>query len=97
MNARSFAALLGPAAWAVLMGGWVLAIAAFFAIGTESCTQVAVPVAGTIKVCQDTTSGAVIMLTVIGFVATVGSLFLFGLRYLLAVIVEIEENTRSQR
>jgi len=37
----------------------------------------------------------VIMLTVIGFVATVGSLFLFGLRHLLTVIVEIEENTRS--
>ena len=77
MNARSFAALLGPAAWAVLVGGWVLAIGTFLAIGTESCTRVAVPVAGTIEVCQDTTAGAVIMLTVIGFVATVGSLFLF--------------------
>jgi hypothetical protein len=97
MNARSFSALLVPAAWAVLVGGWTLAIAAFLAIGTESCTTVAVPVAGTIEACQDTTAGAVIMLTVIGFVATVGSLFLFGLRHLLTAIVEIEENTRSQR
>src|SRR5439155_10364262 len=66
MNARSFSALLGPAAWAVLVGGWVLATAAFLAIGTESCTTVAVPVAGTIDACQDTTASAVIMLTVIG-------------------------------
>jgi hypothetical protein len=97
MNARSFADLLVPLAWAVLIGGWALAVAAFVAIGTESCTKVAVPVAGTIEACQDTTAGAVIMLTVIGFVATVGSLFLWGLRHLLTVLVEIEENTRSRR
>jgi hypothetical protein len=94
MSARSFSSLLVPLAWAVLIGGWVLAIAAFLAIGTESCTQVAVPVAGSIEACQDTTAGAVIMLTVIGFVATVGSLFLWGLRHLLNVLADIEEHTR---
>ena len=97
MNVRSFADLLVPLAWAVLIGGWVLAIAAFVAIGTESCTKVTVPVAGVLEACQDTTAGAVIMLTVIGFVATVGSLFLWGLRHLLTVLVDLEENTRSRR
>ena len=97
MNARSFADLLVPLAWAVLVGGWALAIVAFFAIGTESCTEVQVPLAGLIKACQDTTAGAVIMLTVIGFVSTVGSLFLWGLRHLLAAMNEIVDNTRSGR
>lgn len=97
MNVRSFADLLVPLAWAVLVGGWVLGIVAFFVIGTETCADVEVPLAGFIEVCQDTTAASVILLTVIGFVATVGSLFLWGLRHLLMVLGEIEEHTRSGR
>ena len=97
MNVRSFADLLVPLALCVLIGGWVLAIVAFFAIGTQTCADVEVPLAGAIEFCQDTTAGAVILLTVIGFVSTVGSLFLWGLRHLLAVLNEIAENTRPRR
>jgi len=97
MNVRSFADLLVPLAWAVLIGGWALAIVAFFVIGTETCAEVEVPLAGILQVCQDTTAQAVILLTVIGFVSTVGSLFLWGLRHLLTVLSEIEEHTQSPR
>ena len=38
---------------------------------------------------------AVILLTVVGFGATVGSLFLWALRHLLTVLSEIEENTSA--
>jgi len=96
MNARSFADLLRPAGWAVLIGGWILAAVAFFVVGTETCSEVTVPVVGVIKACQDTTSESVILLTVIGFGATIGSLFLWALRHLLGVLNEIEENTRSR-
>jgi hypothetical protein len=93
MTARSFARLLAPLGWLVLIGGWVIAVVAFLVIGTESCATVQVAVAN-VEVCQDTTSQAVILLAVIGFAATVGSLFLWALRYLLAVLDDIESNTR---
>lgn len=96
MNARAFADLLWPVGWAVLIGGWVLAVLAFFVVGTETCSEVTVPVVGVIKACQDTTSEAVILLTVIGFGATIGSLFLWALRHVLGVLNEINENTRSR-
>jgi hypothetical protein len=95
MNARSFAKLLGPLALLVLVGGWVLAIVAFFVVGTETCSTVEVPIAGAVEACQDTTPSAVILLTVIGFGATVGSLFLWALRHMLLALAAIEENTRS--
>ena len=76
-------------------GGWVLAIVAFLVIGTESCADVQVPLAGALRVCQDTTSSAVILLTVIGFAATVGSFFLLGVRFLLLALADIEQNTRK--
>lgn len=94
MNSRTFADWLGPLAWLVLVGGWVLAVIAFFAIGTETCTTVEVPLAGLIEACTDTTAQSVILLVVIGFGATIGSLFLWALRHLLAVLSEIETNTR---
>jgi len=97
MNARSFADLLWPVGWAILVGGWVLAVVAFLVVGTETCSSVTVPVVGVVEACQDTTPSAVILLTVIGFGATVGSLFLWALRHLLVVLNEIEENTRSRR
>jgi hypothetical protein len=91
MDARAFGNLLGPLSLLVLVGGWVLAGAAFFVVGTETCTQVA----GVVEACQDTTPNAVILLTVIGFGATIGSLFLWALRHVLVVLSEIESNTRS--
>lgn len=95
MNPASYTRLLVPLAGLVFAGGWVLAGVSYFVIGTESCADVQVPLAGTIRVCQDTTSNAVVMLTVIGFSATVGSLFLLGLHFILRTLGEIESNTRK--
>jgi hypothetical protein len=95
VTSNRFAELLAPLAAAVFAGGWALAVVAFFVIGTETCAAVQVPLAGSIEVCQDTTSNAVILLTVIGFAATVGSLFLLGLRHMLLTLAEIEKNTRK--
>ena len=95
MNAAGYTRLLMPLAALVFVGGWVLAAVAFFVIGTRTCAAVQVPLAGTLQVCQDTTSNAVIMLTVIGFAATVGSLFLVGLHFLLLTLEGIESNTRK--
>jgi hypothetical protein len=93
MDARGFAGILGPLALGVLVGGWVLAVAAFFVIGTETCSQVNLGIAGRAQVCTDTTSSAVILLTVIGFAATVGSFFLMALRFMLLVLDDIKTNT----
>ena len=92
---RDFAGWLAPLAVIVCVGGWVLAVIAFLAIGSETCTTVQVPVAGPIRACTDTSATSVVLLTVIGFGATLGALFLFGLRYLLGVLADIEANTRS--
>ena len=97
MDARAFGNLLGLLALSVLVGGWVLAVVAFLVVGTETCSEVTVPLVGVVKACQDTTAEAVILLTVVGFGATVGSLFLWALRHVLVVLNQIEENTSSQR
>jgi len=89
-----FAAYLAPAAVSVFVVGWILAVAAFFIIGTETCATTEIPLAGDIKVCQDTTASAVILVTAIGFAATVGSLFLLAIRSLLLSLDRIEANTR---
>jgi hypothetical protein len=94
MTAAGYTRLLLPLAALVFAGGWVLAAVAFFVIGTQSCANVQVPLAGTLQVCQETPN-AVIMLTVIGFAATVGSLFLVGLHFLLLTLEGIESNTRK--
>lgn len=96
MNARAFANWLAPIAWLVLVGGWIIAVIAFLAIGTETCTTVAVPLGGQVKACTDTTSSSVILFTVIGFAATLGSVFLFALRYMLLAMESIAENTRQR-
>jgi hypothetical protein len=96
MEAKPFAGLLAPLAALVFVAGWVLAVAAFFVIGTETCAQVNLGIAGRVEVCQDTTSSAVILLTVIGFAASVGSLFLLALRYVILAMAGIEENTRNR-
>jgi len=97
MDVRSFGNLLGLLALLVLVGGWVLAVVAFLVVGTETCSEVTVPLVGVIKACQDTTAEAVILLTVVGFGATVGSLFLWALRHVLVVLNQIEENTSPRR
>ena len=95
MRAAGFANLLALLGWAVLIGGWMIAVGAFLIIGTENCARVEVPLAGDIAVCQDTTAQSVILLAVVGFGATIGSLFLWALRYLIAVLDQIESNTRG--
>lgn len=96
MNNASYTRLLVPLAAFVFVGGWVLAGVSFFVIGTETCADVQVPIAGSLQVCQDTTANAVILLTVIGFAATVGSMFLLGLHFMLSTLAEIESNTRRK-
>jgi hypothetical protein len=96
MSARDYARWLGPLSVVVFVGGWVLAVVAFLAIGSETCTTVAVPLAGPIEACTDTAATSVVLLVVIGFAATVGSLFLFALRFLLLTLADIEDNTRRR-
>ena len=96
MSARDYARWLGPLSVIVFVGGWVLAVVAFLAIGSETCTTVAVPLAGPIEACTDTAATSVVLLVVIGFAATVGSLFLFALRFLLLTLADIEDNTRRR-
>ena len=95
MTAHDYTRWLAPLAAIVLVGGWVLAIVAFIAIGTETCTTVAVPLAGEVEACTDTSATSVVLLVVIGFAATVGSMFLLGLRFMLQALSKIEENTRK--
>lgn len=96
MSARDYARWLGPLSAAVFVGGWILAVVAFLVIGSETCTTVAVPLAGPIEACTDTAATSVVLLVVIGFAATVGSLFLFALRFLLLTLADIEDNTRRR-
>ena len=72
-----------------------MAVVAFVAIGTETCTTVPVPLAGEVEACTDTAATSVVLLVVIGFAATVGSMFLLGLRFMLQTLSEIEANTRK--
>jgi len=95
MTARDYARWLTPLGLVVLVGGWILAVVAFVAIGTETCTTVAVPLAGEVEACTDTSATSVVLLVVIGFAATVGSLFLFALRFLLLTLADIADNTRK--
>jgi len=95
MTARDYARWLAPIAALVLAGGWILAVVAFVAIGTETCTTVTVPLAGEVEACTDTSATSVVLLVVIGFAATVGSMFLLGLRFMLQALSKIEENTRK--
>jgi hypothetical protein len=94
LDAPTFARLLGPLAALVLAGGWVLAIAAFFLVGTETCVTTQVPLVGGIETCQDTTSTAVVMVAAIGFAATAGAVVLWALRYVITALSAIDDNTR---
>lgn len=96
VNGRTFANWLVFAGWAVLVLGWIVAVVAFLVIGTEQCAKAALPLGGSIEICQDTTANAVVLLTVVGFAATVGSVFLWALRYIILAMQAIEENTRPR-
>ncbi len=97
MNTRTFIQWLAPLAAIVFVAGWILAVAAYIAVGDETCTTTVVPLAGQIVTCTDTTAVSVILVMIVGFGATLGALFLLGLRYLLATTEAIEENTRRGR
>ena len=97
MNARSFADLLSLLALVVLIGGWVLAIVLSSSSAQRRVQRWKCQSPASSRPRQDTTPSAVILLTVIGFGATVGSLFIWALRYILVALNQIEENTRSER
>jgi hypothetical protein len=96
MTASNFMQWLGPLALVVFVGGWALAIVAYFAVGAETCSDVNLGIAGQVKACTDTGPTQVILASVIGFGATISSIFLWGLRYLLTVLEGIEANTRRR-
>ena len=77
------------------MGGWILGVAAYLAVGDETCTTTNLGIAGQVVTCTDTTAVSVILVMVVGFGATLGSLFLVAARYLLASLEGIESNTRG--
>jgi hypothetical protein len=97
MNTRNFAQWLGPIAAVVFVGGWALAIAAYIAVGTETCSTTQVPVVGPLETCTDTTAVSVMLVLVVGFAATLGSLMLLGLRFIVGTLDSIEENARRGR
>lgn len=97
MNTSDFTRWLGPIAGIVFVGGWVLAVVAYIAVGDQTCTTTTIPLAGPIETCTDTTAVSVILVMVVGFASTLGSLLLLGLRFVLASLDAIDENTRSDR
>jgi hypothetical protein len=97
MNTRIFVQWLGPIAAAIFILGWILAVGAFIVVGDETCTTTIIPLVGEIETCTDTTAVSVILLMIVGFGATLGSLLLLGLRFALATLDSIEENTRRGR
>jgi len=96
MNTKSFAHWLGPIAAVVFVGGWILAIVAYAAVGDQTCTTTTIPLAGPVETCTDTTAVSVILVMVVGFASTLGSLMLLGLRFMLGTLDAIEENTRRK-
>jgi hypothetical protein len=96
MTASNFMRWLGPLALVVFIGGWVLAIVAYFAVGTETCSDVNLGIVGQVRACTDTGPTQVVLASVIGFGATISAIFLWGLRYLLTVLEAIEANTRRR-
>jgi hypothetical protein len=96
MTASRFTQWLGTLAAIVFVGGWALAIVAFFAVGSETCSDVNLGIAGRVRACTDTGPTQVILASVIGFGATISAIFLWSLRYLLGVLETIEENTRRR-
>lgn len=88
MTTERYAQLLIPLAAAVFIGGWILAVVSYLVIGTETCAVVPVPLVGELEACQDTTSSAVILLVVVGFVGTMCSLLLLSMHFVLRAIAE---------
>jgi hypothetical protein len=97
VTARTFIQWLGPIAALVFIGGLVLAVIAYIAVGSQTCTDVNLGIAGRVNACTDTGPTQVLLATVIAVFSTLAALFLWGLRYLLATLEAIEENTRRNR
>ena len=97
MSSSSFVQWLAPIAAVVFVGGWVLAIVAYIAVGDQTCTTTNIPLAGPIETCTDTTAVSVILVMIVGFASTLGSLMLLGLRFMLGTLDSIDENTRRGR
>ena len=97
MTSRDFAGWLAPLAAVVFVGGWILGIVAYFVVGDETCTTTTIPLAGQVVTCTDTTAVSVILLMIVGLGATLGSLWLLCLRFLILGIAEIAENTQRGR
>ena len=96
MTARDFAGWLTPLAAVVFVGGWILGIVAYFVVGDETCTTTTIAIAEA-ETCTDTTAVSVILLMIVGLGATLGSLWLLCLRFLILGIAEIAENTQRGR
>lgn len=88
MDNASFTRLLGPLSVAVFVGGWILAIASYFIVGTETCATVPVPLVGELEACQDTSATAILLVIIVGFVATVSATLLFAMHLILTAVNE---------
>ena len=92
---ESAARLLRPTAFVVFAGGWVLAIASFFLIGTETCVTTQIPIVGGVETCQDTTATSVVLVAAVGLGATACAVVLWSISHVLAVLNDIAGNTRK--
>ncbi len=94
MSGTKFIQALGPIAGLVFIVGWTLAVVAYFAVGNETCTDTNLGIAGKVTTCTDTKAVSIIVFMMVGFGATLGALFLWALRFVLASLDSIAENTR---
>jgi hypothetical protein len=88
------ARLLRPLASIVFVGGWAMAAASFFIIGTETCVTTQIPIVGGVETCQDTTGTSAVLVAAIGFGATGCAVVLWSISHVLTVLNDIAANTR---
>jgi hypothetical protein len=96
MTSRDFARWLAPIAAFVFVGGWIFGVVAFLVVGDETCTTTNLGIAGQVVTCTDTTAVSVILLMIVGLGATLGSLWLLCLRFLILSMAEVAENTQRR-
>jgi hypothetical protein len=95
MTSRDFARWLAPLAALVFVGGWILGIIAYIAVGDQTCTTTTIAIAEA-ETCTDTTAVSVILLMIVGLGSTLGSLWLLCLRFLILSMAEVAENTQRR-
>lgn len=81
----------------VFVGGWALAVVAYIAVGNETCSTTVIPIAGPVQTCTDTTAVSVMLVLIVGFASTLGSVMLLGLRFIVGTLDAIEKNARRGR